>query len=395
VADRAVVLIGDHAGVAQWQKLELGVALLEVTDTMQALADIARAQRERLPHCCVIAITGSYGKTTVRAMLAHGLRRLGLRVAATEANNNNLIGVPQTLLAIAEDSDIALVECGISERGEMARLAAMVSPDLAVFTGVCVAHGEGLGAESDIAAEKLRLLEATRGDEQGIVGAGVLPYLVDAHAVFDAEADGVQWSLDGSLCRLQWQGETATVALSLPAWHWAQNMALVATVMQRWASKMQRTLSLTDIATALSGWQAVNQRMQSIALPDGRLLLDDAYNANPASMQAALDTLRALPVVRLAILGDMAELGASSATAHGALDVHGIEHLLLIGAKMQQLAAITPYAHWFADTAAAVNWLSHSPLMGAHTILVKGSRCMHLEKIVTLLKSEEEFHHAL
>ncbi|MDQ6978923.1 MAG: UDP-N-acetylmuramoyl-tripeptide--D-alanyl-D-alanine ligase [Mariprofundaceae bacterium] len=383
VADRAAALIGDHAGVAAWQGLD--VPWLEVADTMQALADIARAQRDSLAHCCVIAITGSYGKTTVRAMLAHGFRRLGLRVAATEANNNNLIGVPQTLLAIPETSDIALVECGISEQGEMARLAAAVSPDLGVLTGVCLAHGEGLGTARDIAAEKIRLFEAIRSDERGIIGASVAPYIPSDSTVINAERDGVQWSLDGSLCRLQWQDETATVELPLPAEHWAQNMALVATVMQRWAAKVQRSLSLAEIATALSGWSAVSQRMQSIALPEGRLLLDDAYNANPASMQAALDTFMKLPRERLAILGDMAELGASSEAAHRALDVHGADHLVLIGTAMQALAAITPRAHWFKDTDSAARWLSTSPLTQAHTILVKGSRCMHVEQIVTLL----------
>jgi len=394
VADRAAALIGDHAGVASWQGLN--VPFLEVEETLQALADIAHAQRNQLPHCCVIGITGSYGKTSVRAMLTHAFTRLGLRVAATKANDNNLIGVPQTLLAIAEESDVALIECGISEQGEMARLAATVAPDLAVLTGVCLAHGAGLGTEHEIAAEKLRLFEAIRGNEKGVVGAGVLPYLpAGTAAVMDAEAEGVQWTLDGTVCCLQWQGETATVTLPLPARHWAQNMALAATVMQRWAIMVRRTLSLAEIAMALSEWQTVTQRMQSITLPDGRLLLDDAYNANPASMQAALDTLSALPGERLAVLGDMAELGVSSEAAHRALDLRGVDHVLLIGAAMQALADITPQAHWFADTKAAACWLSNSPFMRAHTILVKGSRCMHLEHIVTLLSAAKEVDHAL
>jgi UDP-N-acetylmuramoyl-tripeptide--D-alanyl-D-alanine ligase len=390
LADRAGVLIGDHAGVATWHGLNLPILVVE--DTLQALADIAQAQRNQLAHCCVIAITGSYGKTTVRAMLNHAFTRLGVRVAATIANNNNLIGVPQTLLAIPAESDVALVECGISEQGEMPRLAAMVAPDLAVLTGVCLAHGAGLGTAHDIATEKLRLLKAIRGSEQGIIGAGVRPHLSDAHEVFDAEKDGVQWSLEGTQCCLQWHGETATIRLPLPARHWAQNMALAATVMQRWATTVQRKLSLAEIATALDGWQAVKQRMQSLNLADGRLLLDDAYNANPASMQAALDTLRALPSTRLAILGDMAELGASSDEVHRALDVHGIEHVLLIGDKMQALAAVAPRAQWFADTQAAAHWLLHSPSIKAQTILVKGSRCMHLEHIVTLLHQQEAAH---
>jgi len=393
VADRAAALIGDHTGVASWQGLD--VPFLEVEDTLQALADIAHAQRNQLPHCCVIGITGSYGKTTVRAMLTHAFSRLGLRVAATKANNNNLIGVPQTLLEIAEESDVALIECGISEQGEMARLAATVAPDLAVLTGVCLAHGAGLGTEHEIAAEKLRLLEAIRGSEKGVIGAGVLPYLPADSRVIDTEGDGVQWTLDGAVCCLQWQGETATVTLPLPARHWAQNMALVATVMLRWAIMVQRTLSLTEIAIALSDWQAVSQRMQSIALPDGRLLLDDAYNANPASMQAALNTLSALSGERLAILSDMAELGVSSEAAHRALDLRGIDHVLLIGSEMHALAVITPQAHWFPDTEAAACWLSNSPFKKAHTILVKGSRCMHLEHIVTLLSAAEEVDHAL
>ncbi|MDQ6994870.1 MAG: Mur ligase family protein, partial [Mariprofundaceae bacterium] len=141
--DAASALIGDSEGVKAW--VDGNIPYLEVSDTLQALGDIAHAWRMKLAQTTVIGITGSYGKTTVRSMLHHLLTGLGLHVHATNANLNNLIGVPQTILATPIDADVALIECGISEQGEMQRLANILSPDGVVMTGMTSAHSEGLG----------------------------------------------------------------------------------------------------------------------------------------------------------------------------------------------------------------------------------------------------------
>ncbi len=157
VADRAQALIGDAEGIRLWQNME--TCKMEVSNTLQALGDIAHIWRMQLRQTIFIAISGSYGKTSLRSMLSHSFSSLGFNVAATRANLNNLVGVPQTLLGVTKDADIALIECGISEVGEMARLAAIVHPDIAILTGITNAHTEGLGGLSGVVHEKAILFE--------------------------------------------------------------------------------------------------------------------------------------------------------------------------------------------------------------------------------------------
>ncbi len=343
---------------------------LRVADTLAALGDIAAAWRARLS-VPVVAVTGSCGKTTVRAMLEHGLRRLGLRVAATRANDNNLIGVPQTLLAIPEDADVALVECGISEPGEMARLARITRPDIAVITALAAAHAEGLG---DV-----------RGVARMLAEAGALPAGVRALAMDDADAGAVRWRMEGSRCRLSVDGEDASLDFELPACHWGADAALAATVMRRLTGR-----PLAEIVRALEGWRPVAGRMNARPGRGGARVLDDAYNANPASMAAALDTLRRMPGRRFAVLGDMAELGEASRALHEALDVSGLDGLLLVGREMRALAALHPEAEWAPDAeAAAVRAASAWDLRAGDVVLVKGSRCMGLERVVEALTRGE------
>ena len=369
------------------------VPQLRVADTLAALGDIAAAWRARLS-VPVVAVTGSCGKTTVRAMLEHGLRRLGLRVAATRANDNNLIGVPQTLLAIPEDADVALVECGISEPGEMARLARITRPDIAVITALAAAHAEGLGDVRGVAREKAELLRALAGDGCAVLGegvartlaeAGALPEGVRALAMDDADAGVVRWRMEGSRCRLSVDGEDASLDFELPARHWGADAALAATVMRRLTGR-----PLAEIVRALEGWRPVAGRMNARPGRGGARVLDDAYNANPASMAAALDTLRRMPGRRFAVLGDMAELGEASRALHEALDVSGLDGLLLVGREMRALAALHPEAEWAPDAeAAAVRAASAWDLRAGDVVLVKGSRCMGLERVVEALTRGE------
>ncbi len=400
VADRAVALIGDTVGMQQWQGLD--VPQLMVDDTLHALGHIAHAYRCSLVDTCVIAMTGSYGKTTVRSMLCHAFNRLGVRTHATMANNNNCIGVPQTLLHIPAATEVALIECGISERGEMAYLAGMVAPDLAVLTGLGLAHGEGLGSLANIAVEKYRLIEAMRGNAQGIVGDGVAIHLPCDAAIMNP-ATNVQWRLvkhsgikPKAAVLLQWNGEQAHVTLPLPAAHWAADMALVATVILSWAANHGRKLNLTMVAESLTDWQAEPQRLCALTTDDGVTILDDVYNANPASMQAALDTLVALSGRNMAVLGDMAELGADSTAAHCALDVTGVDDLVLVGAAMHTLADQTKQCRWFAHTDDALCYLQGIDTTVINTILVKASRSMHFERIVTMFTvNKRNKQHAL
>lgn len=398
IADRAVALIGDAEGLKLWHDLDN--SKLEVDDTLQALGDIAHAWRNRLTETTVIAITGSFGKTSLRSILEHGFTALGVKISATRANLNNLIGVPQTLLAVSLDADVAVIECGISERGEMTRLAAMVQPDIAILTGMTVAHAQGLGGLAGVVREKSLLLAQLNEGGWCALGAGVSSLLDDNsickpshHLSMDDESgsDVVAWQLVGRELLMCWQGQEAAMTLALPAQHWAANIAFAASIMLRYLNN-SRTTGLAEVVAALSDWQPPAGRMKQCEGVHGSLVLDDCYNANPVSMQAAIDTLHALDGRRIAVLGDMAELGEGSDAAHAAINIDGLDRVYLIGSAMRLLAEKHPQARWFATTADALQGLASESFTAGDTVLVKASRSMALESIVKLLCRQEVAH---
>ena len=207
------------------------------------------------------------------------------------------------------------------------------------------------------------------------------PVSIDA-----ADEAVVSWQLNGDVLMLSCQGEHAAMQLALPARHWAENHAFAASIMLRHLQQRgDSKYTLADITSALSGWQPMAGRMQRLVARNGATVLDDCYNANPVSMQAAINTLRALPDRKIAILGDMAELGEYSESAHAGLDIEGLDEVYLIGAQMQALAAMHQKTRWFATTDDAITALQCDSFAADNTILVKASRSMHLESVVELL----------
>jgi len=399
VANEAHALIGDHQGARLWDNLEM--PQLQVEDTLTALGDIANAWRNRLSQTTVIAITGSYGKTTVRSMLSHVFEALGMRTAATHANLNNLIGVPTTLLGIDESAEVALIECGISEQGEMERLSQIVQPDIAVITGISSAHSSGLGGLKGVAHEKSQLISHLLPQGWCAFGSGVSQHLkaekipnisIDMDRT---EGEIVAWQLEGQTLQLTTEQESAAMSLALPARHWAANMALTATIVLKYFADRPHLAmpQLQDIADILSSWKAVDGRMATLTGSNGMAILDDSYNANPVSMQAALDTLSALSGRRTAIIGDMGEL-ENAAEAHASLDVSGVDRVILVGPEMAALKSKQPEAQWFATTDEALNWVRENmAIFGSDDhLLIKASRSMKLDCIVRLLVGKEAVH---
>ena len=386
----ASALIGDAEGVAGWQDIEL--PQLKVGDGLQALGDIAAAWRNRID-TKIVAITGSVGKTTLRSMLEHALKGLGLKIAATHANENNLIGVPQTLLNISGNENIALIECGISETGEMARLADIVQPNIAVITAVTHAHTAGLGGIAGVLHEKTALLKTLRPHGWCVLGSGVASLAREhgyelSHPVLDMdkEDDGVvRWQLSGTRLQLQLGNQQVGMELALPASHWAANMALAASIICRLADS-----TLSQVAEALGDWQPVGGRMQLLPGPAGSRLIDDTYNANPASMQAALDTLHHLPGRHFAVLGDMAELGDGAEQAHAALDIAGLDGVILIGNHMRLLQDTQAKAAWAPDASSAAQLCRDWQLTAGDHVLLKGSRSTGLDAVVRSLMEESD-----
>ncbi|PJA32435.1 MAG: UDP-N-acetylmuramoyl-tripeptide--D-alanyl-D-alanine ligase [Zetaproteobacteria bacterium CG_4_9_14_3_um_filter_53_7] len=321
-------------------------------------------------------------------------------MAATQANLNNLIGVPQTLLQVQSDSDIALIECGISEAGEMEKLASIVQPDIALLTGITNAHAEGLGGLQGVVREKAALLEYMNDGGWCVLGAGVAELLQQtgitvAQGALDIDeveaADTVHWSLSGRMLQLRYGSETAVLELQLPARHWAANMALATAVILRYLPQVR----LSEVAGILSGWLPPAGRMQVIRGNNDCTVLNDCYNANPVSMQAAVDTLRALDGRRIAILGDMGELGDDSRQAHAGLDISGLELVYLVGPRMKVLADANAEAIWLATTADAVAALAGQQFAAGDSLLVKASRSMRLEAVVQVLSQQQEVAHAV
>jgi len=398
VADQANALIGDREGVRLWDNLTR--PQLEVHDTLVALGDIANAWRQKLPHTTVVAITGSYGKTTVRSMMHHVFTILGIHCHATKANLNNLVGVPLTLLEIPPEAEVALIECGISETGEMERLASIVAPDVAVLTGLTTAHGEGLGGLHGVIAEKTKMMDHLTQQGWILLGEGVKELLAVSgkhvnrhHPLLDPQhADYVQWELQGRMLTLRQADQQAHIELMLPARHWAANMALVATMLLHWFALQGREIpSLADVAMALQHWTPPGGRMR---LLQGSTLtvIDDCYNANPVSMQVALDTLAALQGHRVAIIGDMAELGEDAARLHRQLCLHDVDEVILIGPLMLHLADAHPHARSFTDIEEAEAWLENHRFPDGSTVLLKASRSMQLERLLPLLGDMEVLH---
>lgn len=381
----AAALIGDQTGVHGWQGIPL--PQLEVEDSLTALGDIAAAWRQRFSGK-VVAITGSVGKTSLRSMLEHALPRLGLHVAATHANENNLIGVPTTLLHARGDEDVILIECGISEPGEMRRLAAIVRPDIAVITAVTEAHTEGLGGLAGVLREKATLFSGLQPQGWGALGAGVHKDML-RHGLKpgcslldmdDPETGSVRWRLTGTRLRLRLANQQADIELALPAAHWGANMALATSILCRLAGS-----SLPIAVQALAGWHPPGGRMRMLPGTAGCHIIDDTYNANPASMQAALDTLKRLPGRHFAIIGDMAELGDDAARMHASIDPGSLDGLILVGRHMQGLHARYGKAACVADADTAIAIARAWPLAAGDYVLVKASRCMQLERVVRAL----------
>ena len=395
---KASAMIGDAQGVQLWESYE--TPQLQVEDTLAALGDIANAWRNRLKQTTVIAITGSYGKTTVRSMLARIFTSLNRNTAATHANLNNLIGVPTTLLGIDRSTEIALIECGISEEGEMRRLSEIVQPNVAVITGLAPAHSSGLGGMKGVASEKSDLLRHLLPQGWCVLGEGVAKQLSQydqtiSHDAIDMDQgadEAVQWYLTDQQLTLTYRGELAEIKLALPASHWAANMALAITIAMRYFNQKsgEAMPEFAKVVATLTDWKPVVGRMHIVTGINGASIMDDSYNANPASMQAALDTLARLSGRRIAIIGDMGELDDPVA-AHCSLNLSDIDMVILVGREMAAAKESFPNAIWFATTDEAVAWAGENMTTfnsGDH-ILIKASRSMQLDRIVRLMVNQE------
>ncbi len=294
-----------------------GFDWFEVDDTLVAYGRLARARRDAFEGP-VVAITGTNGKTAVKEFTAAAVGA-ALPVHASAKNLNNLVGVPQTLLALPLEARAAVVECGANQRGELARLREIVRPDVAVITNVDAGHLEGFGDVEGVLAEKLEL---ARGAPRAVVGSRPARLAAAARAlareVTTVSAEGpADWTAEDVTLlpdgRARFRTRGVTVELPVPGRHQVEN-ALVAL-----AAADAVGVGLADAARGLAA-AALPAGRTAVFDIDGVTVIDDTYNANPPSVAAALDLLEGLRGARRAVvvLGTMRELGAASAALHAA-----------------------------------------------------------------------------
>lgn len=370
-----------------------GKLYIQVADTRLALKALASWYRDKfdLP---VVQVTGSAGKTTTKEMIASVLSQR-YNTLRTEGNFNNDIGAPLTLLRLMPEHQAAVIETGMNHFGEIRYLGEMVRPDIAVITNVGDAHIENLGnTRQGILRAKCEIFEnltpegvaVLNGDDE-LLNTVMLPQTILRCGVGDGcgvrVTDIDDRGLEGVACTVTIEGEHYRLTTSAPGRYMIYPMAMAAAIGRR--------LGLTgeEIAAGVAAYTTVGSRMHLIRLPGERLVIDDCYNANPQSMAEGLRMLAASPARhRVAVLGDMGELGQLTAQAHrdmGALTRRLGLTAVAVGEKMHALTETDPQAQWFATVEEAMPAIRQLFTPGT-AVLVKASHAMHFERIVKELE---------
>ena len=360
-----------------------------------ALGDLARAYRKRfgIP---VVGITGSNGKTTTKDMTA---AVLGTRysVLKTPGNQNTRLGVPMTILELEPSHEVAVIEMGISEHHGLTYLCEVADPTIGVITNIGPTHLEFLGSVEGVAAAKGELLEYLDESSMAILNFDdlLLPKerakgrLLGFGIEEDCQFRGEGFVLDREGCG-HFSLQSQSFDLRIPGRHNAYNALAAAAV------GATLDVPLSDAAQALQDFELTRWRSQ-IAEKDGVRVFNDAYNANPASMKAALLAAKEIDVPgrRIAVLGDMLELGPGSEEAHFELGRHvqlcGINELVAVGEFADNMAAgaveaglPVTHVHAYPDREPVISLLKETMKEG-DLVLVKGSRGIALEKVVEAL----------
>ena len=370
-----------------------GKLYIQVADTRLALKALASWYRDKfdLP---VVQVTGSAGKTTTKEMIASVLSQR-YNTLRTEGNFNNDIGAPLTLLRLMPEHQAAVIETGMNHFGEIRYLGEMVRPDIAVITNVGDAHIENLGnTRQGILRAKCEIFEnlapegiaVLNGDDE-LLNTVTLPQTILRCGVGDGcgvrVTDIDDRGLEGVACTVTIEGEHYRLTTSAPGRYMIYPMAMAAAIGRRLG------LTREEIAAGVAAYTTVGSRMHLIRLPGERLVIDDCYNANPQSMAEGLRMLAASPAQhRVAVLGDMGELGQLTAQAHrdmGALTRRLGLTAVAVGEKMHALTETDPQAQWFATVEEAMPAIRQLFTPGT-AVLVKASHAMHFERIVKELE---------
>ncbi|WP_434619498.1 UDP-N-acetylmuramoyl-tripeptide--D-alanyl-D-alanine ligase [Tabrizicola sp. M-4] len=407
------------AAAALVSRVPEGVAedapLLVVPDVLRALEDLGRAARARTK-ARVVGITGSVGKTSTKEMLRAVLGGQG-RVHAAEASYNNHWGVPLTLARMPEETEFAVIEIGMNHPGEISPLARMADLDVAMVTTVAPAHLEAFDSVEGIAREKASILDGLRKGGVAVLNADIdtAPILRAKAAecgvavVGFGHAEGAEWRIlsvglsdEATVVRATRRGEPLLFKVLSPGRHFAANALGALAVAE--ALGCDPAIAACDIGRwSPPAGRGTRERIVMDTLEEtGFDLIDDAFNANPASMAAALDVLiaavpengigRLAAGRRIAVLGDMLELGPQEGALHAAIARHpGLETLTVIhcvGPRMRALWQVLPRAQrgeW-VETAAELAARVRSIVDAGDIVLVKGSKGSKVSLVVDGLR---------
>lgn len=376
------------------------VPWIEVISPLAALQALARFHRLRFT-VPIIAVTGSNGKTSTKDMISAVLSTR-LRILKTEANYNNEIGLSQTLLQLDETHQAVVVEMGMRGRGEIATLAAIALPTVGVVTNVGETHLERLGSIDNIAAAKAELIEAlTEGGTavlnaddarvaamQSLTQAKILTYGV-AHPA-DVKAERIQQQVDGVRFECDAGERRKDIFVPVPGIHTVYN-ALAAI-----AAGQVLGIGLDDAAQGLREYLPGKMRL-NIQRHGSITVIDDTYNASPLSMSAAIQVLSEVaPGRKLAVIGDMLELGAAGRSAHEAVGRQLAEIGSAVVITVGELAAFAAGEATSGGVREVIVCQNHEQaaaelknrLLPDDTVLVKGSRGMRMENILTVFSTE-------
>lgn len=371
-------------------------AIILVADTLQALQAIASHRRRQLKSF-FIGVTGSNGKTTTRSMVHHILSE-NSRCSATTGNLNNHIGLPMTILAIAEDSQYSILEMGMNHSGEIRELCRIATPDAVLISNIGPAHIGILGSLENIARAKAEILEHLTAGQTAVVPgdtefteifkkaaspAGILTF--GEKAGNDYRLTDLEMLPDSVAFNLDTPAGTKHCRVNLAGRHNAFNAAAALSLCHQLGCDLDQAVS------RLASFAPVGARMERIHI-NGLTVLLDCYNANPGSMQEALRYLAICASPRIAVLGDMRELGEMSVALHRQLGAQAAasapDLLVCVGQDAAHIADAAREHGLLAGRILALNSgdqaaeLLKEKLQKGSTILFKASRGMHFEKIV-------------
>jgi len=380
-------------------RVKVDIPQIVVEDTRLALGQFAASWRQQ-QEVTVVGITGSNGKTGTKELVRACLLKRSPTLA-THGNLNNDIGVPLMLARITDKHRFAVIEMGANHPGEIAYLAGLARPDIVVITNAAEAHLEGFGSVHGVSRAKGEILQLAERPQAAILNADDQYFdywsslVTDLRSISfglggsaDVRATGIESGVQHSKFQLHLPDEQVEVSLPLPGIHNVRNACAAAAV------ACSLGINAHDIRDALEAVSPIGGRLQPLRGTNAATLFDDSYNANPLSVTAAAEFLAQLSGESWLVLGDMKELGEDAADLHRALgerlSVIGIDRLYAMGELTRHtVEGFGENASWYGGIDALLDELTRK-LSSSVNVLVKGSRSMHMERVVDALREVED-----